>query len=304
MTDLLFAEDDLVVLEDLSNIVDWQAEGYRVHTAVNGRQGLRYFQVFRPQIVVTDIKMPLMDGLEMMQCILAENSAVQFMILSSYEDFAYLQEAIRLGAKDYIRKTSITADLLLQKVTALRENWEKEAAEALSMLKGMAQDMRKGGMSTSEPLKALAGRFPAENVLQPFVAYLESELAYKLPKDESVFDFLEKKYCRTYSEPVENAVAHIRDNFADPALSNSMVAEVVGMSERRLAERFKAETSHTINDYITMVRMETAKKLLAEGRMIYEAAEMTGYSTPQYFGSVFKNYTGMTPNEYRSGGKK
>lgn len=300
MTTLLFVEDDLVVLDDLATIVDWESEGYRVFTAVNGKQGLKKYEELRPQIVVTDVKMPLMDGLEMMQAIRKQNPYVPFMILSAYEDFAYLQDALRQGAQDYIRKTTITKDLLLEKVSMLKEAWEAAAENALTVLKGLFQELVSGSGTDLSRMERICACFPSERVLLPFVSYMEKALEQPLPRDGFVFRVLETQFLTAYSDIVTSAVAAIRECYPDPELSNTVIAARVGMSERRLAERFKAETGHTINDYITMTRIDAAKRLLRNQKLIYEVAAMIGYNTPQYFGSVFKQHTGMTPNDYRA----
>lgn len=300
MIKLLFVEDDLVVLEDLITIVDWEKEGFCVYTAVNGLQGLKNYEELHPELVITDVKMPFMDGLEMMQSIRRINPSVPFMILSSYEDFSYVQDALRQGARDYIRKTSITRELLLEKVSMLRAEWESAAEDTLSVLKGKLQELVDGKREDTSRMEEMAGWFPPEKVLLPFVQYAESALNETFPGDSTVFRALEARFLAPHSEVVTAALAEIHAHFSDPELSNSVLAVRVGMSERRLAERFKAETGHTINDYITRTRMKTAKKLLRGQKLIYEIAEMTGYSTPQYFGSVFKQHTGMTPNDYRA----
>lgn len=300
MTKLLFVEDDLVVLEDLTTIVDWAQEGFCIYTAVNGMQGLKKYEELRPELVITDIKMPLMDGLEMMQSIRRINPCVSFMILSAYEDFAYVQDALRQGARDYIRKTSITREVLLEKASMLRSEWENTADNTLSVLKGKLRELADGKSEELSRMEEMAGWFPPEKVLLPFVQYAENTLDESFPKDTTVFRALEARFLAPHSEVVAAALAEIHAHFSDPELSNSMLAVRVGMSERRLAERFKAETGHTINDYITRTRMEEAKKLLCGQSLIYEIAAMTGYSTPQYFGSVFKLHTGMTPNDYRA----
>lgn len=300
MTKLLVVEDDLVVLEDLITIVDWAKEGFCVYTAVNGIQGLKKYEEIRPELVITDVKMPFKDGLEMMQDIRQINPRVPFMILSSYEDFAYVQDALRQGARDYIRKTSITRELLLEKVSMLRLEWENAAADTLSVLKGKLLELLAGKSEEVSRMEEMAGWFPPEKVLLPFIQYAESTLGEPLPGDAAAFRALEGYVHATCSEVVTAALAEIHAHFSDPELSNSVLAARVGMSERRLAERFKAETGHTINDYITLTRMEEAKRLLRGRKLIYEIAAMTGYSTPQYFGSVFKQHIGMTPNDYRA----
>jgi YesN/AraC family two-component response regulator len=309
---LLFVEDDLLILDDLRHLTDWEAAGYQIFTAVNGKQGLQKYEKHRPELVVTDVKMPLMDGLEMMQAIRELNPYVQFMILSSYEDYAYLREALQLGASDYIRKPSITQELLLGKVNELRRRWEENAVIAWAQLKGSFRELWENSVRTPEEtvsaiqgMRKLCSCFAREDMLEPFHIYAEKTMGRKFSTDETFFKDLEDGLMPSlYSEAVTKALRYIQASLGAPDLSNAAVAARVGLSERRLGVRFKEETGHTINEYITAARMEWAKALLAAGRMVYETAELVGYRSPQYFSSAFKAYTGLTPNEVRGGGSE
>lgn len=306
---LLFVEDDLLILDDLRCITDWDAAGYQILTAVNGKQGLQKYEEHRPELVVTDVKMPLMDGLEMMQAIRGQNPYVQFMILSSYEDYAYLREALQLGASDYIRKPSITPALVLEKVNELRRRWEENAVSAWAQLKGGFRELWENPVRTPEEtvaavqdMRKLCACFTREDMLEPFRAYAEKTTGRRFAADEGFFEELEAALLPSvYSEAVTTALRYIQASLGDPALSNAAVAAQVGLSERRLGVRFKEETGQTMGEYITAARMERARALLAAGRMVYETAEAVGYRSPQYFSSAFKAYTGMTPNEVRGG---
>lgn len=309
---LLFVEDDLLILDDLTQLVDWEREGYHVLTAVNGKQGLQKYEEHRPELVVTDVKMPLMDGLEMMQAIRRQNPYVQFMILSSYEDYAYLREALQLGASDYIRKPSITPALVLDKVNELCRRWEENAVSAWSQLKGGFRELWENPLRTPEETSAavrdmerLCSCFIAVDMLEPFRAYAEKTTGRGFGTDEAFFAELEEALLPSrYSEAVTKAMRYIQVSLGDPELSNAAVAFHVGLSERRLGVRFKDETGQTINEYITAVRMERAKELLTAGRMVYETAEAVGYRSAQYFSSAFKAQTGVSPIEYRGGGSE
>ena len=309
---LLFVEDDLLILDDLRCITDWESAGYRILTAVNGKQGLQKYEEHRPELVVTDVKMPLMDGLEMMQAIRGENPYVQFLILSSYEDYAYLREALQLGASDYIRKPSITPALVLKKVNELRRRWEENAVSVWAQLKGGFRELWENPVRTPEEtvsavqdMRKLCACFTREDMLEPFRVYAERTMGRSFAADDRFFEELEAALLPSvYSEPVTTALRYIQASLGDPELSNAAVAAQVGLSERRLSVRFKEETGQTMGEYITAARMERAKSLLTAGRMVYETAEAVGYRSPQYFSSVFKAYTGMTPNEARGGGSE
>ncbi len=96
------------------------------------------------------------------------------------------------------------------------------------------------------------------------------------------------------------AETYIRDNFADPDLSLKKVCETVHMSNSYFSAMFKARTGKTFVEYLTGLRVERAKELLATTDLkSYEIAAEVGYADPHYFSVLFKKATGDTPTEYR-----
>ncbi|MDD2958440.1 MAG: response regulator [Lachnospiraceae bacterium] len=107
---VMIVDDEKLTLEDLSTIIDWGACGYKiVATAFNGKQGFRKYQEFHPQLILTDIRMPFMDGIEMISEIRKKDSKVSIVLLTAYEEFGYAKAAISLGITEYIIKSEITA---------------------------------------------------------------------------------------------------------------------------------------------------------------------------------------------------
>ena len=123
---VMIVDDEKLVLEDLATIVDWEAHGFEiVATAVNGRQALSKFQQLRPQVVFTDIKMPFMDGIELIEQLRARDKQTLLVVLTAYEDFTYAKTAIQHGIMDYVIKSTIDeamASNLLQRIRARIEN--------------------------------------------------------------------------------------------------------------------------------------------------------------------------------------
>ncbi len=239
MKRILFCEDDLLVLEDLTTIANWTDSGYETVTAVNGRQGLERFCKYKPALVVTDVKMPLMDGLEMMTAIRAENPYVPFVVLSSYDDYPYMREAMRLGAADYVRKTGITGPSLLEKVNALMKQRETVLSEKLNLLKGRLREWLEG-VSSDEDFPQAAERlcacFAPEELAQPLRSYLlQLRPALAQSVDSTLFQLLEQcgPLGSGYSQPVRQAVDYIRAHLGDPDLSNPSAAQAAGLSEKR-----------------------------------------------------------------------
>src|SRR5690606_38029105 len=105
MKNVMIVDDETLVRIGMQSIIDWEREGYRiVAVCADGREALEAMADAVPDIVLTDIRMPGMDGFELMAEALKRYPHIQFIILSSYEDFEYTRRAIRAGVKDYVLK--------------------------------------------------------------------------------------------------------------------------------------------------------------------------------------------------------
>ena len=119
MIKILLVEDLDIVREDLKNLIDWESEGYQIiGEARNGEIGLSMFRELRPDIVITDIRMPVLSGLEMIRAIQRETDEgeVGSILLTAYKEFEYAKKAIDLGLDSYIIKYEITKEQLLQEL--------------------------------------------------------------------------------------------------------------------------------------------------------------------------------------------
>ena len=105
MLDLVIVEDEEIIRRGLVCTIDWLKMGARVvGEAANGREALQVIQKTRPQVVLTDIKMPVMDGIALTEALRAEKNPPQVIYLTSYADFSYAQTALHLGVCDYLLK--------------------------------------------------------------------------------------------------------------------------------------------------------------------------------------------------------
>lgn len=105
MMKVVVVEDEELVRRGIVLAVDWTAVDCVVAgEAANGEEGLEVIRRCQPDLVVTDIKMPRMDGIEMVRQLRAEGSTACVIILTAYSDFAYAQSAVKLGAVDYLLK--------------------------------------------------------------------------------------------------------------------------------------------------------------------------------------------------------
>ena len=105
MYKVMLADDENLILQGLENIIEWEELGLEiVNKASNGQEAIDKFKENPVDIVVTDINMPQVTGLELLKELKKINSDVKFIILSGYDDFSYAKKAIELGVENYILK--------------------------------------------------------------------------------------------------------------------------------------------------------------------------------------------------------
>ena len=102
---LMFVDDEPLVRQGLQSLVDWRAYGFTVAAeAGDGQEALEKILALRPDIVLLDIKMPGLSGVECMRRAREAGFHGKFILLTGYADFEYARDAIRCGATDYLLK--------------------------------------------------------------------------------------------------------------------------------------------------------------------------------------------------------
>ena len=113
MISVFLVEDEIVMREGIRNNINWASEGYEfVGEAGDGELAYPMIRDLKPDIVITDIRMPFMDGLELSRLIKKDLPSTRIIILSGYDDFQYAREAIGIGVTDYLLKPISGAQLL------------------------------------------------------------------------------------------------------------------------------------------------------------------------------------------------
>lgn len=129
MIKIFLVEDEYVVREGIKNNIDWQSHGYEFcGEASDGELAFPMIQKLKPDIVITDIRMPFMDGLVLSKLIKKEMPWIEIIILSGYEEFKYAKEGIRLGIAGYLLKP-ISGEDLLKEIDALAGEIEEKHRE-------------------------------------------------------------------------------------------------------------------------------------------------------------------------------
>lgn len=123
MIRLLIADDEKIIRETICNIIDWKSLGIEVVAVCkNGLEAYDAILDEYPDIVLTDIRMPKLSGLELIQKITQNHDHIQFIILSGYEDFEYAREAMRYGIRHYLLKPCNEKEIIEAVLDAIEEH--------------------------------------------------------------------------------------------------------------------------------------------------------------------------------------
>lgn len=141
---VFFVEDEIVTREGIRDNVDWRADGFELcGEAPDGEIALPLLQTTKPDVLITDIKMPFMDGLQLSKIVRERLPRTKIVILSGHDEFEYAQEAIKLGVTEYLLKPVTAQDIhhALQRV-ASKISEDEQAQARLNQLQNQLQENR------------------------------------------------------------------------------------------------------------------------------------------------------------------
>ena len=142
MVKVYLVEDEIIIRQSIKNSIDWEKEGYEfVGDASDGELALPVILKEKPDILITDIRMPFMDGLELSRMVKAELPDIKIVILSGYDDFEYAKQAIKIGVAEYLLKP-VSSAVLLEHLSEIAEKVRNER-EDLALKKVYYQEMQK-----------------------------------------------------------------------------------------------------------------------------------------------------------------
>jgi two-component system response regulator YesN len=266
---LLILDDDIQIREGLERGIDWKSAGFEeVRSVGDGVTGLRLAREMAPDIVLSDVRMPGMDGLEFLRAVKGMFPRIKVVLISGYDDFEYLQKAVRYHADAY--------ELKPVKIRSL-----------LSLIGDL-----KANMGTEEELPRGEGRYGSGH---------GPGHGSEHGSGHSPRPFPEQSFSGAYSLRIRRAIDYVNSHLAAD-LSARNLGVLLGISPNYFSALFKQETGTSFNGFVNRVRLENAAYFLehTDGR-ISEIAASTGFRDVVYFSQVFRKTYGCCPSRYRKG---
>lgn len=119
---VLLVDDDLLVIDDLKDMIDWEKEGFQIAAvAGNGEEALQIIKQKEIDLMIVDIEMPVLNGLDFLRQLQKENINMCSLLLTAYSRFDYAREALSLGVYNYILKYELTPQLLLDNLNQMKK---------------------------------------------------------------------------------------------------------------------------------------------------------------------------------------
>ena len=254
---ILVVEDNEELKAFLKNIL---SENYTVITASNGEEGLQHAVDDLPDLIISDVMMPVMDGLEMIRQIKENNNIchIPIIVLSAKASLDDRIAGLEQGIDDYITKPFSATYLKTRIASLLRQ---RKALQEIYMNRLME------GKTASSP-----------DILTPSQPQIT-------PYDEQ---FMEK------------VMAYMEEQMDNAELTIDQFAEQLMLSRTIFYRKLKSIVGLTPVDFIREIRIKRAVQLIDSDEYNFsQVAYMTGFNDPKYFSKCFKKVIGITPSEYK-----
>lgn len=156
---VLIVDDEFIMRQGLRYMIQWEKEGFTiVGEAANGKDAMDQIEKLKPQIVISDVVMPLMDGVDFTVAVHHRYPHIQMIILSGYDNFEYVKQTLMQGVVDYILKPTLTPHELLgvlQKAAVRIPGWHKDQAPAGNTAEELFKEVLLGETTAGEELQKI-----------------------------------------------------------------------------------------------------------------------------------------------------
>ena len=220
MLKALLVDDEPYILQGLQVLIDWEGEGFEVNTATDGKMAYEMACEQDYDLIIADIKMPVMNGIELLKKLRTDGNDVFFVILSGFAEFEYAQEALKLKCSAYILKPVEKENLLslVKKVVASKEDKEIENIRNKRFEKAYFDQCLKRvlrGKNSEEDINYLCGKLPEYEDMCYVGIELAPEIDEIVETDEEKNNRLDKLYDIAVEYLDEYRYLLIKDEFGE-----------------------------------------------------------------------------------------
>lgn len=245
---VIIADDEETIRNGLKKLIEsYNLDLSIVAMAEDGEAAIKLIEHYNPEIILMDINMPFMNGLEIIERIRKTDKNTKIIIISGYDQFEYAQRSLELGVFSYLLKPINYRDFKNILIKAM-DSYSKRMWE-ISRLKD---------------------------------------------NEDSIITNIDNN---------KDPITYIKENFSSSNLSLNLMSQELYLSPSYLTKLIKQKTGISFTDYLNKLRIDMAVKLLMDKDVtysIYDISNMVGYSSQHYFSRAFKNYVGLSPNQYRN----
>ena len=359
MIKVYIVDDEAITRNGIKEYINWEfLNANVVGLGKNGREVLEYLEESEIDLLITDIRMPEIDGLELIDRITKLKKKIRVIIITAHSEFSYAHKAIKYECvDDFILKPINSQELSLSIESSIKKINEAKFKAGFSKLnKDLMKEYQKSFYQ--DKLRDLPdnpnkiNRDEVNKILQEVKKeVLDENLGIELFKRfsidilwkinfsvtthdpdayesgitrddiaEKVFnmknideiinaiieyiclveEYMNKNVKSSLSSLVATALEMTDRGFDSDVFNLQYVANALNVSANYLSSRFKIETGIGFVRYLNNLRIEKSKELLKDRKYkIYEVCTLAGINDVKYFTRLFKEYTGVTPNEYR-----
>lgn len=274
MLRLLIADDEKVIRQTISTLIDWESLNIQVvGLCKNGLEAYDAILDKYPDIVLTDIQMPKLSGLELIQKITENNDNIQFIILSGYNEFSYAKEAMRYGIKHYILKPCNEDEIIEAIKEAVKDHYEKIAvqnvyqnADSLYFREHIFYDMLLRLFSSNQSLKQIVDTcethidfYHTGYQLYYFFYIEESQLASCLASIRYLMKSKRIPYIYTFVYVTNTLLFFIPDIQKDFEQTDEILANHVSRVNPCLTPDYKRESYTNLQELLEVLRFKVKR---------------------------------------------
>lgn len=336
MYKLLLVDDEQIIREGLEGMIDWEKLGLALTASCsNAIAALDSMMDDMPDILLTDIRLPGMSGLELVSRAVSLHPMLQTIVLSGYDTFQYAQQAIKNGVMEYLLKPCSREELgsALKRACDAVDRQRRhvlylygERRKRVKTLVDSYNALRESGLDAGQLEKQvyeLSKTVEDPSILRETLISIvtgdmgsgQAEWGMNMITDamqscEPLEQLIARSLIRLREEGagvrsndfVQQMTAYVDAHYMEESLSLQFIADnVVYMNADYIGREFTRAVGRKFSSYLLETRMEHAKLLMRGDDSLhsYEIAERVGLGkNPHYFSQLFRKYTGITYKEF------